>query len=164
MAVAANSNFKLASVDIREASLQSRTLDRDVFMLPPPDIRKPRIIWRLKKPLYGLDDASRKFWLWVKEVLKDIGLKVMDGDEAFYYIHRDGELIGAVITHVDDFTLAGTEDLIKEVLETVARELTVSKIERDDFRYTGIDIFTVDDGMEIEMEDYVASLEEIKEN
>ena len=53
MAVAANINFKLASVDIRAAFLESRTLDRDVSMLPPPDIRKPGIIWRLKKPLYG---------------------------------------------------------------------------------------------------------------
>ena len=58
MAVAANENFKLASVDIRAAFLQSKTLDRDIFMLPPPDIRKPGVIWRLKKPLYGLDDAS----------------------------------------------------------------------------------------------------------
>ena len=95
-------NIKLASVDIRAAFLQSRTLDRDVFMLPPPNIRKPGIIWRLKKPLYGLDDTSQKFWLQVKEVLKEIGLKVMEGDEAFYYLHRDGELIGAVITHVDN--------------------------------------------------------------
>ena len=38
MANAANENFKLASVDIRAAFLQSRSLDRDVFMLPPPDI------------------------------------------------------------------------------------------------------------------------------
>ena len=45
----------------------------------------------------------------------------IEGDEAFYYLHRDGELIGAVITHVDDFTLAGTKDFIKEVLETVAK-------------------------------------------
>ena len=59
--------------------------------------------------------------------------------------------------------LAGTEDFIKEVLETVARELTVSKIERDSFRYTGIDVSTVDDGIEIEMEDYVAGLEEVRE-
>ena len=69
-AVAANSNFKLASVDIRAVFLQSRTLDRDVFIKPPPDIRKEGLIWKLKKPLYGLDDASRKFWLQVKEVLK----------------------------------------------------------------------------------------------
>ena len=90
-------------------------------------------------------------------------MKVLEGDEAFYYLHQDGKLIGTVITHVDDFTLAGTEDFIKEVLETVAKELTVSKIERDSFRYTGIDVSTVNDGIEIEMEDYVASLEEIKE-
>lgn len=66
MVVAANEGFRLASVDIRAAFLQSRTLDRDVFMLPPKDIRKPGIVWKLKKPLYGLDDASRKFWLRVK--------------------------------------------------------------------------------------------------
>ncbi len=69
MAIAANSDFKIASVDIRAAFLQSRTLDRDVFMLPPPDIKKPEIIWKLKKPLYILDDASHKFWLRVKEIL-----------------------------------------------------------------------------------------------
>ena len=40
MAVAANSNFKLASDDIRAAFLQSRTLDRDVFMLPSPQYQK----------------------------------------------------------------------------------------------------------------------------
>ena len=44
MAVAANNSFKLASVDIRAALLQSRTLDRDIFMKPPPDIRKEGVI------------------------------------------------------------------------------------------------------------------------
>ena len=125
--------------------------------------RKPGVIWKLKKPLYGLDDTSCKFWLQVKEVLREIGLKVMEGDEAFYYLHRDGELLGAVITHVDDFTLAGTESFIKEVLETISRELTVSKIERDNFRYTGIDVSAMNDGIEVQMEDYVESLEEMKE-
>ena len=56
MAVAANNNFKLASVDIRAAFLQSQTLDIDVFVMPPEDIKKPGVIWRLWKPLYGLDD------------------------------------------------------------------------------------------------------------
>ena len=163
MAIATNSDFKLASVDIRAGFLQSRTLDRDVFMLPPPDIKKPGMIWKLKKPLYNLDDASRKFWLRVKEVLKTIGLKVMEGDEAFYYLHRDGDLIGTVITHVDDFTLARTDAFINEVIETVSRELTVSKIEKYNFRYMGIDVKTIEDGIEIEMMDYVAILKEVKE-
>ena len=163
MAISANENFKLALVDIRTVFLQSCTLDRDVFMLPPADIKKPGLIWRLKKPLYGLDDASRKFWLRVKEVLKKMGLKVLEGDEAFYYLHKDGKLIGAVITHVDDFTLAGTEDFVNDVINTLAEELTVSKIEKENFRYTGIDVKTVEDGVEIDMKDYVDSLEEVKE-
>ena len=38
--------------------------------------------------LYGLDDASRNFWLKLKETLVALELKVMPGDEAFYYIHE----------------------------------------------------------------------------
>ena len=119
MVVAANEDFKLASVNISVSFLQSRTLDRDFFMLPPPDIRKPGVIWRLKKPLYGFNYAMRKFWPLAKEVLKQIGLKVMEGDKAFYYLHKDGDLMGAVITHVDDFTLAGTKEFIDEVIKAI---------------------------------------------
>ena len=72
--------------------------------------------------------------------MKKIGLKVMKGDEFFYHLHKDGELIGAVITHVDNFTMAGTDEFIKETLKIIGKELTISKIEEDDFRYTGIDV------------------------
>ena len=68
-----------------------------------------------------MDDASRKFWLQVKGVLKEIRLKIMEGDEAFYYQHQEGELKGGVITHMDDFTLAGTEEFIDKVLENIGR-------------------------------------------
>ena len=71
--------------------------------------------------------------------------------------------MGVVITHVDDFTLAGTEQFIDKVLEVINKELTVSKVEKDSFRYTRMDLCAVDDGIEISMEDYVDSLEEIKE-
>ena len=47
-------------------------------------------------------------------------------------------------------------------METISRELTVSKIERDRFRYTGIDVSEVEDGIVIQMEDYVDSLEDVK--
>ena len=63
MAIAANHKFKVASANIKAAFLQSKVLDRDVFIEPPSDIKKTGYIWKLKKPLYSLDDASRKFWL-----------------------------------------------------------------------------------------------------
>ena len=85
MLIAANNGFRLASLDIRTAFLQSKTLDQDIFIKPPEDNKKPGFVWRLKKPLYGLDDAGKKFWLCVKKILVEMGLCVMDGDEAFFF-------------------------------------------------------------------------------
>ena len=69
VALAANQNFRVVSMDIRAAFLQAKKLDREVFVRPPDDIKKEGKIWKLLKLLYGLDDASRKFYLKVKETL-----------------------------------------------------------------------------------------------
>ena len=57
--------------------LQEKILDREVSMMPPDDQRVDGYMWKLKKPLYGLDDASRKFWLKLKNTLVKLGLRVM---------------------------------------------------------------------------------------
>ena len=44
------------------------------------------------------------------------------------------------MTHVDDFYIAGTPDFVKRIIDHIGRELTVSKIEEDCFRFTGLDI------------------------
>ena len=82
LAIAANEEFELASIDIREAFLQAKIFDWDVFMRPPADQRIEGYVWKLKKPLYGLDDASRKFWLKLKDTLVALGMKMMPRDEA----------------------------------------------------------------------------------
>merc|ERR1712030_41308 len=106
-ALAANQSFGLRSIDIRAAFLQAKDLEREIFLKPPPDVKKEGILWKLKKPLYGLNDASRKFWLKIKEVFKNFGLRKVDGDEAMYLRNDgNGELIGLLTTHVDDFSLA----------------------------------------------------------
>merc|ERR1712030_23632 len=98
-ALAANEGFQLRSVDIRAAFLQAKNLEREIFLLPPKDVQKEGFLWKLDPPLYGLNDASRKFWLKIKEVFKNFGLRKVDGDEAMYYKHdNNGELIGLLST------------------------------------------------------------------
>lgn len=41
--------------------------------MPPKDVRKEGYIWKLKNPLYGLNDASQNFWLKVKNLFKEVG-------------------------------------------------------------------------------------------
>ena len=157
-AIAANDGFDLRSMDIRAAFLKSNDLDRDVFVEPPGDVKKDGKIWKLVKPLYGLKDASRKFWLRLKEVFRAQGLKMIKGDEAFYYRHHDGSLDGMILTHVDDFSLAGMNEFLDSIEKAVSKSLTVSKVERHCYRFTGIDVKKMDDGIEINMEDYAESM------
>ena len=92
MALTANFHFKLASIDICAAFLQSKVLDREVYVEPLADFKKQGIVWKLNKPLYGLDDASRKFWLRVRDVfLNKLQLRTVEGDEAFYYRNLNGD-------------------------------------------------------------------------
>ena len=109
-----------------------------------------------------MDDASRKFWLKLKETLIIIGLKIMPGDEAFYFMHDRGELMGAVLTHVDDFFMVGTDEFLEKIRIGIAEALTVSKVERDRFRFTGWDVQNYEDGVMVSMEEYGNSLKEIE--
>lgn len=63
--------------------------------------------------------------------------------------------------HVDNFTIAGTVSFIEEVLDMIERELTISKIERYISCFTSLDVSTKENGIEIEMADYVANLQDI---
>merc|ERR1712002_599474 len=99
-----NQNFRVVSMDIRAAFLQAKKLNREVFVRLPDDIKKEGKIWKLLKPLYGLDESSRKFYLKVKETLQELGLKTLPGDGAFHYENRNSLLMGMNWSHVDDFT------------------------------------------------------------
>merc|ERR1712240_808526 len=163
MALSANFNFKIVSMDIRAAFLQAKTLDREVFVRPPDDIEKEGVIWKLLKPLYGLDDTSRIFYLKVKETLQKLGLKTLPGDDTVYYEHKNGKLMGLILSHVDDFTIAGTQEFVQRIVAGIEEKFTVSKVEEDNFRFTGLDVKTKNGKIEVSMEDYAESIQEIKE-
>ena len=72
IALAANEDFNLASMNIKAAFLQGNILNRDNFMKPQEDQRIYGWLWKLKKPLFGLEDTGRKFWLKLKDTLKKL--------------------------------------------------------------------------------------------
>ena len=113
--------------------------------------------------MYRLNYASRKFWLRVKKTFKEIRLRKLDGDGALYYmIGEKGDLEGLVSTHVDDFNLAGKKSFLDKVTREIRKSLDVSTVESDCFRFIGIDVKKVKEGIEISMEDYAKSLENIQ--
>ena len=72
--ITANQKWVLEGSDVRSAFLQSETIDRDIF-IEPPDIRKKEgIVWKLKKPAYGLKDAPKRWYETTEKTLKSLGM------------------------------------------------------------------------------------------
>ena len=95
--------------------------------------------------------------------MSELGLRTLPGDEAFYYENRDGELIGAVLSHVDDFIVAGNYEFVKRIAKGVTEKFTVSKVEEDEFRFTGLDVKVRNEAIKVSMEDYASSVEPVEE-
>ena len=64
----------------------------------------------MKKSAYGLYDVSREWYLAVRKELLDIGMVPLSGDDAVFYLIRNGKLIGLCLLHVDDFLTGGTQE------------------------------------------------------
>ena len=47
---------------------------------------------------------------------------------------------GIIFTHIYDFIMAGTEEFLNDLEKEIRKVLNVSKVEKNKFRFAGIDI------------------------
>ena len=71
----------------------------------------------------------------------------------FYSKNKEGRLRGAVLSHVDDYTITGEEEFVERIVSGISDRFTVSKVEKDKFRFTGLDVEAEKGKVEIPMED-----------
>ena len=124
LSVSASLGFQnLCSIDVSAAFLQAEKLDREVYVKLPKFMNPDEsYAYKLEKPLYGLTDAGRKFWLRLKKILKDDGFVQTLGDDCFYRKYgKDGKLSGFEVEYkTDDSDSLGSQKLsIKRMTPTV---------------------------------------------
>ena len=73
ISTATTNHWEIKSLDIKSAFLQGKEITRDVFVMPPKDIREPNKVWKLKRCLYGLNDAPREWYNKLSERLTALG-------------------------------------------------------------------------------------------
>ena len=163
IAIAANENFKIRALDVTNAFLQGKPLEREVFVEPPKDLKKPGEIWKLKKMVYSLYNGS---WVFYKAIDKDLirmGATRIIGEEALNVFHEgEGEnfgLSGLVGVHADDFNTMGTDDFHKKVTDKLQEVYVFGKVENNRYRFT---VKETSEGIEVNQKTYCDSLQEIK--
>ena len=160
LAVVASVGWEIRTTDIKSAFLQGRDLERDVYVLPPKEVRKEGIVWKLKKCLYGLGDASRQFYLSVREEMQNLGcMQCTVEPSLFYKLSGNGELEGILVSHIDDFLHAGT-DLFRElVMKPLRTRFVAGRVEEGNFSYVGFKITQNDQGIVLDQSSYVQGVE-----
>ena len=81
MSIAATQKWEIETMDVEKAFLQSRHLERDVFINPPKEAtgNDRSKVWKLKTAVYGIGDAAREWYLTVKKLLKDLASRKQTG-------------------------------------------------------------------------------------
>ena len=125
-------------MDIKTAFLQSKKLDRPIYLFPPKEANVPTgYIWKLSKCVYGLTDASRSWYLTLREELVKLGATPSKYDQAIFTWHFKNKLQGIIATHVDDFCFAESETFEYQVINELFK---VKSEEVVKFQYIGLEI------------------------
>ena len=162
IAVAVGNGWKLEITDIKSAFLQSRPIERDVFVAPPPEAEcETGKMWKLKRVLYGLSDAAREFYLSLKDELTKLGCVISKLDNSVFFKYENNQLIGVLVTHVDDFLHAGTEEFTESVIEPLCKRFQASTHEERSFMYVGYKVTQEEQGVVLDQEEYVDEMEEV---
>lgn len=161
LATAVARNWKVKTTDIKSAFLQGEQLERDVYVSPPKEAEVPEgYIWKLKRCLYGLTDASRQFYLSVIGELKKLGCKQSKVEPSlFFKTDESGRLTGLFMSHIDDFLHAGDDSFDEEVMIPLRKRFLAGKLEEKDFSYVGFQIHQSCDSVILDQNDYVNNIE-----
>ena len=89
-------------------------------------------------------------------------MKNLSGDGAFFNKFKKNKLDGICILHVDDFLISGSKEFQKEVLQKLKGRFTFGKIEVESFKFTGLNIVQKEDGIYVDQNEYVQSINEIE--
>ncbi|CAG2191494.1 unnamed protein product [Mytilus edulis] len=119
LSIIASKRWSINSVDIKTAFLQGEKMQREVYLRPPKEVKATGKVWRLNKCVYGLVDASLKWYGKVKATLLDCGGTVSKIDSAVFYWYNEKGLTGVLAVHVDDFLWAGSSAFEKTVVSRI---------------------------------------------
>jgi hypothetical protein len=94
-------------------------------------IRQPQelggCVWRLKKALYGLRQAARKWHRKLCETMEELGFVVSDVDPCLFTRSVHGERL-VVVIQVDDGVCTGPRARVMAALDEIGKKLEIKKL------------------------------------
>ena len=153
--------WKIKSIDIASAFLQGNVMERDVYLEPPQDVCSSNMVWKLKRCLYGLNDAPRAWYDRFTEELISLGAVRSIYDNAMFTWFIDGEFQGHLVCHVDDLVYGGTERWERAVIDVLKQKFKIRVECQGSFKYIGLNVLQTDEGISVDQCMYIETLKPI---
>ena len=128
IALAASFKLKLNQMDIKTAFLNGE-LKEDIYMQQPEGFvvkESGKLVCRLKRSIYGLNQLARCWNTELDYCLKEIGFSQLDCDPCTYNRIVDGNVF-VIAVYVDDIILAGhNDDIMNKVKIAIGNKFNVT--------------------------------------
>ena len=157
IAIASSKRWDCNTVDVKSAYLQGNSIQRKLYLKPPPEFNNGSL-WKLNKTVYGLCDAAREWYMRVKDELNSLSVKMCSLDNSLFVWNRNGKLEGLICIYVDDFLWTGTNEFKEQVINELKEKFLIGSSASVTFTYVGLSIRSFGDGITIDQTQYISSL------
>ena len=158
LSVAANLDWSLHQLDIKNAFLNGE-LKEEVYMTLPPGFEKGRCdkVCKLKKSLYGLKQSPRVWFDRFSKVLKSEGYKQALSDHTMF-VKTEGQRKCILIVYVDDIILTGDHvDEMSRIKLALGREFEVKDLGNLKY-FLGMEVTRSKKGIYVSQRKYILDL------
>lgn len=105
--------------------------EQRVYVQAPKEANATKI-WKLQKGVYGLTNASRYWYLCVREQLIKYGANVSSVDPSIFYWKGNSPLVGILECCIDDMIWGGDEMFQRNIIKKL-KDIFRSRCEEIDF-------------------------------
>ena len=146
---------------MKTAFLQGRKIKRIVYLCPGKEVNTSKV-WKLQKCVYRPADASRYWYLHVREELLQLGAKISSIDPGLFYWRENNTLIGVLACHIDNMVWGGNQYFKGTIITKLKKIFNFGPEEMEAFRYIGIGLKQNSNfSVKIDQNSYIDSIREI---
>ncbi len=138
--LASTNRWRIETMDVEKAFLQSRELRREVYLRPPKEAvgDDKSTLWRIKTAVYGLADAAREWYLSIRKILTELEFTESKLEPSLFYLQNNQkELEGVVCMHVDDLFMAGNR-IFQAKVQMLKERIKIGKHKTGQFTFCGM--------------------------
>ena len=163
---AATFRWVLHAFDMEAAFLNGENMERLLYARPPQDLKKqdPRGLWKLKKAVFGLTEAPRRWWLRIRKDLLSLSWEEIPCLTATFILYDSaGRVCGLLVLHVDDGLTAGDGEHYERTIQELRKKAPLNAWRRGKFEFLGRRVKQHDDfSITVDQREYWKKVKPIK--